>query len=164
MQIVFLILYVLVGIVLSVSYCILAGWDYEVFPVAFLLAPAFAVIWFITATMAGVIGFFSNRKKIYFNWRVAFGREDRQATPLSLVFFWIWTTYSLLPIIIHWSAILLDKIGYKTISSFIDKYRYASLPSIFSAVLLSIVILVMITTLGGELKKIWMEKIVRRPT
>lgn len=132
MQVVLMILYVLVGIPLAIPYCLMAGWDAESFALVMFVAPAFLFIWFMVATFAGVIEV-SRRGTICFNWRAAFGQSNRYLLSGSLSIFWMWTFYSFLPIILHWSAVLLGKIGYETVSSFLDTHRYASLFYVFMA-------------------------------
>ncbi len=156
MQIVLAILYMLAGILLATPYCFLAGWDAESFPVVAFVAPAFLFIWFIAATLAGVIepGY---RRMIHFNWRAAFGKSYSRVLPGSLLLFWAWTLYSFLPIILHWSAVLLGKIGYDTVASLIDMHRYASPLYIFVATFMLLALIVMATSAWDAAKDVWMR-------
>jgi len=119
------IFYVLAGILLAIPYCLLAGWKAENFMIVAFVAPAFFFVWFMTATYAGIIEP-GHRRTIHFNWRAAFRKSDRRMLPGSLAIFWGWTVYSFLPIILHWGAALLGKVGYETVGSILDTHRYAS--------------------------------------
>lgn len=160
MQIVLAILYVLAGVLLAIPYCLLAGWSAESFPMVAFVAPAFLFIWFMTATFAGVVepGY---RRTLHFNWRAAFGKNDRRMLPGSLSIFWAWTLYSLLPIILHWGAVLLGKIGYETVASLIDTHRYASPLYVFMATLMLLILIAMVTSAWDAAKNLW-ARIVHR--
>lgn len=160
MQIVLGIFYALVGILLAIPYCLLAGWDAESFVMVMFVAPAFLFIWFMMATFAGVIEP-GNRRTIHFNWRAAFGKADHRMLPGSLPVFWAWTLYSFLPVILHWSAVLLGKIGYETVSSLLDTHRYASPFYVFMAALMLLNLIAMVTSAWDAAKNVW-TRIVRR--
>lgn len=156
MQIVLYILYALVGILLAIPYCLLSGWDSESFPIVALLAPAFLFIWFIVASFAGIIEA-GHRRTIHFNWHAAFGKSDRRVPSGSLSIFWIWTLYSFLPLILHWSAILLRKISYETVASLIDIHRYASPLYVFVATLVLLILIGMLTKAWDIGKNKWTQ-------
>ncbi|MBI2054637.1 MAG: hypothetical protein HYT39_00865 [Candidatus Sungbacteria bacterium] len=160
MQIVLAILYVLAGVLLAIPYCLLAGWNAESFPMVAFVAPAFLFIWFMTATFAGVVEP-GHRRTIHFNWRAAFGKSDRRVLSGSLPFFWAWTLYSFLPVILHWSAVLLGKIGYETVASLIDMHRYASPLYFFMATLMLLILIGMVTSAWDAAKNVW-TRIVHR--
>lgn len=150
--ILYVIVYVLVGVLLAIPYCLLAGWSLENLPIVAFVAPAFLFVWFMAAVFAGVIDH-GHRRVILFNWRAAFGKSER--LPSSLTIFWVWTFYSILPIILHWSAVLLEKIGYETVGSFIDMHRYASPLYIFMATLMLLVLIGMVTSAWEATKNVW---------
>jgi hypothetical protein len=160
MQIVLGIFYALVGVLLAIPYCLLAGWNAESFVMVMFVAPAFLFIWFMMATFAGVIEA-GHRRTIHFNWRAAFGKSDRRVLSGSLPIFWAWTLYSFLPIILHWSAVLLGKIGYETVASLIDTHRYASPFYVFMATLMLLILIAMVTSAWDTAKNVW-TRIVHR--
>lgn len=155
MQIVLAILYVMVGVLLAIPYCMLAGWSAENFPMVAFVAPAFLFIWFLAATFAGIIET-DNRKTIHIDWRAAFGKNGRRVLPGSLSFFWAWIIYIFLPVILHWSAVLLEKIGYyETVASLLEIHRYASPFYIFTATFMLFILIGMITSARDAAKKVW---------
>ena len=154
MQIVLGILYVLLGVLVAIPYCLLAGWSPENFPMVAFVAPAFLFVWFMAAVFAGVIDH-GHRRAIRFNWRAAFNKDERRRLPGSLTIFWVWSFYSILPIILHWSAVLLGKIGYETVGSFIDMHRYASPLYIFMATLMLLILIGMVTSAWEATKNVW---------
>ena len=156
MQIVVAIIYMLVGILLAIPYCLLAGWDTENFPTVALVTPAFLFIWFMAATFAGIINIDDDRK-IYFNWRASFGKSDHRVLSGSLSIFWAWTLYSFLPVILHWSAVLLGKIGYETTSSLIDTHRYASSFYVLIATFILLILTVMVISAWDAVKNVWIR-------
>ena len=160
MQIVLSILYVLAGILLAIPYCLLAGWNAESFMMVAFVAPAFLFVWFMMATFAGVIEP-GHRRTIHFNWRAAFGKCDCRVLPGSLPIFWVWTLYSFLPVILHWSAVLLGKIGYETVGSLIDTHRYASPLYVFVATLMLFILLAMVTSAWEAAKNVWTRMVHR---
>lgn len=160
MQIVLGIFYVLAGILLAIPYCLLAGWNAESFMMVAFVAPAFLFVWFMLATFAGVIEP-SHRRTIHFNWRVAFGKSDRRVLSGSLPIFWVWTLYSFLPVILHWSAVLLGKIGYETISSLLDTHRYASPLYVFVATLMLLILIGIVTSAWEAAKNAWIRMVHR---
>ncbi|MEK7120791.1 MAG: hypothetical protein AAB840_01735 [Patescibacteria group bacterium] len=141
---------------LAIPYCFLAGWSTEGYTTIGFVAPAFLTVWFMAAIPAGVVKTYSPRK-IYFDWRAAFGKSNRQALPGSLTIFWAWTLYSLLPIIAHWGAMLLEKIGHQSTSSLIDKHRYMSPLFVFMATLILFIILMMMNNVWEKAKKMWAQ-------
>lgn len=160
MQIVLGILYALVGILLAIPYCLLAGWNVESFTMVMFVAPAFLFIWLGMASFAGIIEV-GHRGTIHFNWRAAFGKSDRRVLSGSLRIFWVWTLYSFLPVILHWSAVLLRKIGYETAASHIDMHRYASPLYIFMATVVLLILIIMATSARDVAKNVW-TRIVHR--
>ena len=160
MHIVLSILYVLAGILLAIPYCLLAGWNMESFMIVVFVAPAFLFIWFMVASYAGVIGV-AHPRKIYIDWRAAFRKSDPRRLPGSLSFFWTWTLYTFLPIILHWSAVLLEKIGHKTVGSLLDTHRYASPLYVFVATLMLLILIRMATSAWEATKNVWTRMVHR---
>lgn len=160
-QIVFGIVYVLSGLLLAIPYCLLAGWNADCFKIVVFVAPAFLFVWFMTATFTGIIELGVYRQTINFNWRAAFGKSNRRMQSVSPLIFWVWTFYSFLPVILHWSAVLLGKIGYETVGSLIDRYRYASPLYVFFVILMLFVLIVMVTSAWDMTKNI-LTRIVHR--
>lgn len=153
MPFVYVVLFVLVGCLLAIPYCLLAGWSWENYPIVALVTLFFLLIWYSTAFLAGIV-YTGQDGKTRFQWRAAFGKGVRlhQGT---IVPFWTWTFFCLLPIIVHWSAWLLGKIGYETIASHIDGHRYAT-PFYFFAVNCVLIIFGWIITVGWDkTKKAW---------
>lgn len=161
MQIVFGIFYVLVGFLLAIPYCLLAGWSYENFPMVAFVAPAFLFIWLMLGVFSGVITIRDHHRPIHFDWRVAFRKGGRSKLPGSLLFFWAWTLYSLLPIILHWSYVLLEEVGYETVASLINTHRYTSTLYVFVATFAFIALMGMLTSALGVLSNTW-RRFVRR--
>ncbi len=160
MNIVFGILYSLFGVLLAIPYCLLAGWSAERLPIMALVAPVFLFTWFMAASLAGIIEP-RGRGTIQFNWRAAFGKSNRRVQSSSLSFFWGWTLYSFLPVILHWSAVVIGKIGYETVASLIDTHRYASLLYVFIAAFVLIFLIGMTTSVWNAAKNVW-TRIVHR--
>ena len=160
MNIVLGILWALVGTLLAIPYCLLAGWNPESFVMVVFVAPAFLFVWFMTASFAGVIEP-GHRRAIHFNWKAAFRKGDHRMLPGFLPIFWMWTLYGFLPIILHWSAMLLEKIGYETVSSLIDTHRYASPFYVFMATLMLLILIWMATSAWEATKNVW-TRIVHR--
>ncbi len=155
MTIILYVLYVLVGILLAIPYCILAGWNTESFMVVVFAAPAFVFIWFVLAGFAGVLEVGHGERRICLNWRAAFRKGDRLGLPGSLVVFWIWTLYSLLPILVHWSAVLLNGIGFVSVGMTLDAHRYASWFYIFMATMALCVLIGMTHSAWEAMKNGW---------
>lgn len=151
-----MILYVLAGFLLAIPYCLLAGWSTENFPMVAFVAPAFLCIWFMLASIAGVIGVARSRK-IYFDWRAALNKSDQQRLPGALSFFWVWTLYSFLPIILHWGAALLKNVGYETVGSLLNTHRYASTLYVFMAILMLAILVGVFTSAWDTAKKVWIQ-------
>jgi hypothetical protein len=160
MQMVFGILWALVGTLLAIPYCLLAGWNAESFVMAVFVAPAFLFVWIIAATSAGVVET-GHHRTIHFNWRAAFGKSDRRVLPGSLPVFWTWTLYSFLPVILHWSAVLMGKIGYDTVASLIYTHRYASPFYVIMATVVMLILIGMVTSVWDAAKIVW-ARIVHR--
>lgn len=160
MNIVLYVLYALVGILLAIPYCLLAGWSPENFMLVAFVAPAFLFIWFMLAGFAGIIEPDGHRR-IHFNWGAAFHKSDRRVLPGSRLFFWMWTTYSMLPIILHWSGVLLERIGYPTIGTIINTHRYASPLYVFMATLVLLTLMGIVASAWEASKNMW-TRFVRR--
>jgi hypothetical protein len=156
MQIVFGILYVLAGFLLAIPYCMLAGWNEESFPMAILVSPAFLFVWFMLSIFAGIFDL-DSKKAIRLNWRAAFKKSDLPILPGFLPLFWAWTIYMFLPIIFHWSAILLEKIGCNTVASFIDTHRYASQLYLFVVALALLVLISVGISAWDAAKRTWIR-------
>ncbi len=157
MSIVVGILYVLTGFLVAIPYCLLAGWNTEAVPMVAFVAPAFLFVWFILAMFAGVLGSGYGERLIYFSWRAAFRKSEQRGLPGSRVVFWVWTLYSLMPIILHWSAILLNSIGYASVGTMLDIHRYASPFYIFIATMVSLVLIGMTQSAWETMKNEWMR-------
>lgn len=67
MELFYAVIYVLIGVLLAVPYCLLAGWSADSFGMVVFVAPAFLFIWYVVASLAGVIvpGY---GRVIHFNW------------------------------------------------------------------------------------------------
>jgi len=160
MQIILGILYILVGILLAIPYCLLAGWKAENILMVTFVAPAFLFIWFILAGFAGIIDS-DHTRKIYFNWRAAFSKNDQRRLPGALFCFWTWALYSFLPIIFHWSAILLEKIGHNTVSLILNTHRYAIPLYTLTAIITLIILNETIRCTWNVAKSMWVQIIHR---
>ena len=160
MEIVLGVLYMLAGILLAIPYCLLAGWSAENFLIVTFVAPAFLFVWFMAASFAGIIEP-GNHRMLRFNWRATFSESDRRSLPGSLSVFWAWTLYSFLPVILHWSAVLLEEIGYETVSSLIDTHRYASPLLVLWGTILLFILIAVATGVSNTVKEIW-TRIVHR--
>ncbi len=154
MYLVFGILYFFTGVLLAIPYCLLAGWSFDHFLIAIWVAPAFLFVWFTAATFAGITEV-GHRRTLYLNWRVALGQSNHRGLPGSLFIFWMWTFYSLLPIILRWSAILLGEIGYEAASSLLNKHRYASPLYVAVIVATSIVVVLTIMHVRDKVGRAW---------
>ncbi|MEK7649999.1 MAG: hypothetical protein AAB367_03540 [Patescibacteria group bacterium] len=152
MNFIFGTLYLLAGMLLAIPYCLLAGWDgADMLLVVAFAAPAFLFVWFMAAIFAEVIR--PRGGTLSWNWRAAFTRSDEPMMQIYLRFFWGWTLYSLLPIILHWSAALLDKIGFEKAGSLINMHRYASSFYIFMAALVLFIIVGMVMSAWDGVKR-----------
>ena len=154
MNFVLSILYFLAGFLLAIPYCFLAGWNVESFVTVVFVAPAFLLVWFMTAIFAGIIELGRGRT-IHFNWRAAFSKSESRMLPGSLPIFWVWTIYSFSPIILHWSAVLLEKVGHETVSSFLDTHRYMSPLYMIMATLMSFLLIRMAISMWEVAKNVW---------
>lgn len=121
-------LYMVIGMIISIPYCLLAGWSWENWPIVAFVAPAFLFVWMVFGTFAGhIYPRHDHKRSIGFSWRGGRGgREMGHGLPGSKGVFWAWTAYGLLPIIIHWGAVLIDILGHKTVATTINAHRYAS--------------------------------------
>ncbi|MCR4274816.1 MAG: hypothetical protein NUW02_02075 [Candidatus Campbellbacteria bacterium] len=128
MTVVGVIVYCFIGLVLAVPYCLLAGWSPESLPAVATFGPAFLLIWLLFGVTSGVVVPNSNRKwlPVRFHWR---GSRSKSTAPRSV--FWIWTAYGLLPILVHWSSMLLGKMGYSEIALLLNANRYMSIVYVF---------------------------------
>lgn len=150
-QVIFLIFYLLLGLVLAIPYCLLAGWSPEHFPIVIFVAPAFLFIWLMFANFADI---FNPRfgRLTNLNWRAAFSGNNHQAMQGSLIIFWGWTFYSFLPIILHWSSVFLKQIGYERVGVMIYSHRYASPVYVFGAVIIVLLIILIIGSVWEAVK------------
>lgn len=154
MQIMFGILYVLAGVLLAIPYCFLAGWSADSFLTVAFVAPAFLYVWFMMAAFAGIIEP-GHKWWVHFNWRAALGKSDRQMLSRCLLSFWMWTLYSFLPVIFHWGAVFLERIGFKTVSTLINTHRYLSPLYVFVSTLILFVLIEVGTSAWETAKKTW---------
>lgn len=154
MQIVFTVIYMLLGVLLSIPYYMLAGGFEESFLIVVYVAPAFLFIWCALAVISGVMER-GNGRVFRINWRAAFGKTDRRVLPWSLTIFWIWTVYCTLPVILHWAAVILGRIGYQPVASVIDTYRYASLFYVFVTTLALLFFIGVASSAWGSVRNIW---------
>lgn len=152
MQIVLTFLYLLVGFLLAIPYCLLAGWSTESYPMVAFVMPAFLFIWLMLAFFTGVV---DEGHPISFNWRAAFGKGDRRRLTGSPVMLWAWTIYGFLPVTIHWSAVFLGKVGYETASSFLDAHRYGSPFLVLIATFILLILSRLAINASGAAKNIW---------
>jgi len=150
------IFYVLAGILLAIPYCLLAGWSKELLLIIAFIAPLFLFIWFMSAESAGVIDV-SRRGMFRFDWRAAFGRTNCRTESGALPIFWVWTLYCFLPVILHWSAILLGKIGYETVGSILDNNRYTSWLYVFSTTIILLLLIGATSSAWVAMKNWWMR-------
>ena len=148
-------MYFLVGVLLAIPYCILAGWNPENFVLVAYVAPAFLFIWFMFGSFAGVLVAGHGKPRLFVDWRAAFGKTERPKLPGFLVGFWAWTTYCLLPIILHWSAVLLEKVGYVSWSTLLNDHRYASPFYLFAATIALLIVIAMIQSAWESTKSGW---------
>lgn len=149
--------YMMVGILVAIPYCLLAGWSAENFPMVAFVAPAFLFIWFLLASFAGILHVGHGERRIYFNWRAAFCKSELRELPMSRMIFWIWTLYSLLPIILHWSAGLLENTGYESVGATLNTHRYASPYYLFMATMVLLVLIGMTHSAWEAMRNGWMR-------
>lgn len=154
MHIVFALVYAIVGILLAIPYCLLAGWNGDSFVIVAFVAPAFLVPLLVAAIFAGIIGI-SEQGEIQINWKVAFRKNNRRPVPGSLALFWGWILYSFLPVIFHWSAVLLQMIELEKVSSLIETHRYRSPILALIAILFLFILAAMTTSVIEKTKKVW---------
>lgn len=128
MQIILAILYSVLGLILAIPYCLLAGWEMENYAIVSFVAPAFLFIWFILGSLAHIFEPDYRRRPfiIRFNWRIAFGISNGNAMSGSKTLFWLWTAYSFLPIIAHWGSKLIEQLGFQSLSEIVNTHRYST--------------------------------------
>lgn len=122
--------FIVVGALFAIPYCLLSGWNSESFVWMMVGLPIMLSIWLALANQAGIIetDVISGGKKItQFYPKVAFGLEVNSSVPWALRVFWVWTVYCLLPIILHNTSRLLHKAGVEKPATFLEVHRYGSL-------------------------------------
>lgn len=82
---------------------------------------------------------------------------DQYSLPGSRAVFWLLTVYCLLPIILHWTAMLLERIGHQPVASVLDRHRYASLIYVFTATLMLLILAGMASSAWRGARDIWMR-------
>lgn len=145
-------LYALIGVVLSFPYCYLAGWDINFIGMLLVVLPGALMIWLMLATFAGIISP-NGRYSCRFLWKSAFVRSDLCIMPYALPVFWIWTGYILLPIVCHWCAMFLSKIGFDAVSQVVERFRYLSPILVLGLAILAVVFIVLINSVTSSAKQ-----------
>ena len=130
--------YFVVGAILSVPYCLLAGWDRDIFLVVMIVTPFLLGVWILAAVFAGII----DAKPIRIYWKNAFRRSRDESSRVPLVIFWVWTVYGLLPIILHWTARLIGYLGLGSSAAFIEGQRFESLIYVFWGFMIAFLLLI----------------------
>jgi hypothetical protein len=123
--------YFLFGAFLSLPYCLLAGWDRGFFPVMVVATPFLLGVWFLAVFFVGAVDFRPTR----ICWRNFFYRSRRESSRVPLAIFWIWTVYSMLPILMHWTARFVEYLGFGSSAAFIEVHRFESLLYVFWGVM-----------------------------
>ncbi len=123
----FMIIVFLIGMILSVPYCFLAGWSPESQKLVAVLGSLFIFQWGVFAARADILEF---HPSLRINWKeTLMWRSNRPfLCPSAKVGFWAWTVMCVLPIILHWVAWLVGKVGQEHTSVILDRYRYAPVP------------------------------------
>lgn len=123
-------LYVLIGLVVSVPFCLLAGWSWEYWSGAATLAPLFLLVWVVFGVFAGYIYQRPGHK-----WPIGFSLAGHNSLPGCKNVFWVWTIICLSPIVAHWSSVTLRAWGYGLIAAMVYEHRYAAPAYTFLGVL-----------------------------
>lgn len=129
--------YFIIGMMLSLPYCLAAGWDKEMWLTMSFAVPLMLFVWTIFAFFAKVVDVRPTRV----DWKNAFRRSSKDASSIPLGFFWTWTIYSMLPIIFHQSSRLLGTLGFDSSAAFLEVHRYESLGYVFWAVMVLMIVL-----------------------
>jgi hypothetical protein len=141
------------GLVLGSLYSLMAGWDPRYTASLFLLAPAGMVSWFVAALLAGVLDIGHGRTRL--SWRVAFGGvPSRSRLPGSLLVFWVWSFYLILPIILHWASVLLRYTGQHGLAESLNHHRYASLLYVAISTIMMLVVVVAVVDVWRAGKRV----------
>ncbi len=161
MDLFFALFYSVLGITLSIPYCLLAGWSWEQWPLVAFVAPAFAFVWLSLGTFAGHI--YRNRGgrwPIGFSWR----SERMRVLPGSQGGFYGWTIYCLLPIILHWGAKMVAILGFQNVASVLNEHRYLSLIYVLYGTMALVCIMAMSVATWGAMRDGWarLKQIVHR--
>lgn len=141
------VIYCLIGYVLAIPYCFLAGWSQNDYPAVVMFLPGFLLVWVGSAIVAGVIEPVS--AKIRFNWRAAFRKGWRVLT------FWLWTFYCLLPISLHISSVILKKVGFSTIAEKVYQHRYGSTFYVPLVIIMAVCFIAVVSAMWDEMKTAW---------
>ncbi len=141
------VVYYVLGLIISVPYCLLAGWSWENWPVVAFVAPAFLFVWLTLGVMAGHVYLYENvRWPIGFSLRGVFKQGKHMRGTKGA--FWTWTVYGLLPIIVYWSGVLISKMGYESVATMLKVHRYMSPLYVFVAMLFLLL-------MGGIAISVW---------
>lgn len=120
----FYVAYYIFGLILSVPYCLLAGWSWENYPIVALVLPGFLFVWLMIGTLAGHVYLYNSKHwPIGFSWR---GVYEERLLPGAKGAFWSWTALGLLPIVVYWTAVALHAMGYESIAGLLKVHRYMS--------------------------------------
>ncbi|HXK39308.1 MAG TPA: hypothetical protein VJ837_00545, partial [Candidatus Paceibacterota bacterium] len=90
MYVILAVVYLIVGFIVAIPYCLLAGWDSYNYPAVAILAPGMAFLWFMCGALSGHFHNYGKRV-VNFSW---WNRND------PLKFGWVfygWSLYCLLP-------------------------------------------------------------------
>lgn len=153
----------LVGLLISIPYCLLAGWDWH-YPLVAMVAPVFFLMWIVFGSLAGHI--YTRRDQGRWPVRFSWGsRQQGEFLSLSRIVFWGWTVIGLLPIIFHWGAKLFAMLGHESAASLINSYRYASLPYTLGALVILLWLWFITRAVCGAMKHGWtkLTAFLRRP-
>jgi|GEM_PF-2865817 len=130
--------YFVVGAILSLPYCLLAGWDRDIFLGVMIVTPFLLGVWILAAVFARII----DAKPIRIYWKNAFRRSRGESSHVPMVIFWIWTVYSLLPIILHWTARLIGHYRNGPFVALIEAHRFESLIYVFWGFMIAFLLLI----------------------
>jgi len=122
MNIVFFVVYILAGCILSIPYTLLANGNLENLLITSWIAPAAAFFLFIVYQLRGI------------------GRKDGKLPRWGGAFFWIMAAYFCLPIIFNGISILLRWSGYSVLGDIVFSTRYLSLLVLLIALLIALII------------------------
>ncbi len=106
--------WVAVGAIVSTPYCLLAGWDYDVFISLSLIAPLYLFVLFLTLSV---------------------GYSDRAMRTIGSVL----VVYSLLPIMFNTLSKVIGLIGDEGVANWLHVHRYNSLVWVIVSVVLGLI-------------------------